>query len=284
MPTLVVVRHGPTVYSRENRFAGWHDTPLTIKGHEDARRAGETLRHAGLEFDVCFTSRLLRAEQTLRSILTSVRIEDGRIERDWRLNERHYGALQGETRGAIVASYGNAQVVEWRRSYDALPPLLGDDDPRCIEQLARFPDVPSHIQPRGERLRDAAERVGSDVARAYRTCARARTARSRRRAYQLGSRPRAPHRGTERRRVCGVPDSHGDTAGLRARPRFDDCADHGSHERGQIPGALLGESTQTATARRDLDAVGSRLRISPRVERSSDAGASEMMGEQRAHA
>ena len=75
------------------------------------------------------------------------------------LNERHYGALQGETRGTIVASYGNAQVVEWRRSYDALPPLLGDDDPRRIEQLARFPDVPAHIQPRGERLRDAAERV-----------------------------------------------------------------------------------------------------------------------------
>ena len=142
MSTLVVVRHGPTIYSRENRFAGWHDTPLTTRGHEDARRAGETLRHAGLEFDVCFTSRLLRAEQTLRSILTSVRIDEDRIERDWRLNERHYGALQGQTRGAIVASYGNAQVVEWRRSYDALPPLLGDDDPRCIEQLARFRTCP----------------------------------------------------------------------------------------------------------------------------------------------
>jgi 2,3-bisphosphoglycerate-dependent phosphoglycerate mutase len=159
MSTLVVVRHGPTVYSRENRFAGWLDTPLTAKGHEDAQRAGERLRYAGLEFDACFTSRLLRAEQTLREICTSVRIDEGRIERDWRLNERHYGALQGETRGAIVARYGNAQVVEWRRSYDALPPLLGDDDPRCTEQLARFPDVPSHVQPRGERLRDAAERV-----------------------------------------------------------------------------------------------------------------------------
>ena len=159
MPTLIVVRHGPTVYSQQNRFAGWVDTPLTVKGQNDARRAGESLRRAGLEFDVCFTSRLLRAEQTLGSIRASVPIGDGRIERDWRLNERHYGVLQGETRGAIIARYGNAQVVEWRRAYDACPPLLGDDDPRRLEQLARFPDVPSHVQPRGERLRDAAERV-----------------------------------------------------------------------------------------------------------------------------
>jgi len=80
MPTLVVVRHGPTVYSQENRFAGWVDTPLTAKGQNDAQRAGETLRRAGVDFDVCLTSRLLRAEQTLSLIRRSVRIEDGQIE------------------------------------------------------------------------------------------------------------------------------------------------------------------------------------------------------------
>ena len=159
MPTLVVIRHGATVYSQENRFAGWVDTPLTVKGRSDARHAGELLQRAGLEFDVCFTSRLIRAEQTLEAIRTSVRLDEVQIERDWRLNERHYGALQGETRGAVVSRYGNAQVVEWRRSYDACPPLLREDDPRCIEQLIRFPDLPSHVQPRGERLRDAADRV-----------------------------------------------------------------------------------------------------------------------------
>src|SRR5436853_2588386 len=131
MPTLVVIRHGATVLSEENRFAGWVDTPLTVKGEKDARRAGETLRRAQLQFDVCFTSRLIRSEQTLAAIRENVPIDDGHIERDWRLNERHYGALQGETRGAIVARYGNAQGVKWRRPYDACPPLPGQDHPTC---------------------------------------------------------------------------------------------------------------------------------------------------------
>ena len=85
MPTLVVIRHGSTVYSEQNRFAGWVDTPLTVRGQKDAQHAGETLRRARLEFDVCFTSRLLRAEQTLASLRTNVRIDDRQIERDWRL-------------------------------------------------------------------------------------------------------------------------------------------------------------------------------------------------------
>ena len=159
MPTLVLMRHGSTVWGRENRFAGWADTPLSASGLAAAERSAAALESAGFVFDLCLTSRLTRAEQTLAAIQARLRLPDTVIRHDWRLNERHYGGLQGETRTAMIEQYGNAQVVEWRRSYDARPPQLETQDPRWREQLARLPNIPEQLQPRGESLRDAVERV-----------------------------------------------------------------------------------------------------------------------------
>lgn len=159
MPTLVLMRHSATVSGQENRFAGWDDTRLSSTGLAAAERAAATLAAAKFIFDICLTSRLVRAEQSLAFVQDRLRLPDRAIQRDWRLNERHYGSLQGETREAMIEQYGNAQVVEWRRSYDARPPQLDLQDPRWHEQLARFPDIPAQHQPRGESLRDAVMRV-----------------------------------------------------------------------------------------------------------------------------
>jgi 2,3-bisphosphoglycerate-dependent phosphoglycerate mutase len=153
------MRHGATVWGEENRFAGWADTPLSASGLAAAERAAVTLAKAGFEFDLCLTSRLTRAEQTLAAIRVKLSLPDPMICRDWRLNERHYGSLQGKTRTAMIERFGNAQIVEWRRSYEARPPLLEPEDPRWLEQLARLPDLPLQHQPAGESLGDAVERV-----------------------------------------------------------------------------------------------------------------------------
>ena len=159
MPTLVLLRHGTTVWSEENRFAGWADTPLSAGGMAEARSAGEVLAEAGFGFDLFVTSRLLRAQQTLDIALECLKVPNPVIEKDWRLNERHYGALQGERRINMVERYGNERVAAWRRDYHASPPLLEDNDPRWLEQIARLPDVPAALQPRGESMAAAAERV-----------------------------------------------------------------------------------------------------------------------------
>jgi 2,3-bisphosphoglycerate-dependent phosphoglycerate mutase len=159
MPTLVLVRHGATEAAEANRFAGWDDTRLSATGLGEAQAAAETLSQAGFVFERCFTSRLARAEETLAAAAAALRLPEAIVVRDWRLNERHYGALQGEGRGAAIQHYGNAQVVEWRRSYDAVPPPLGPDDPRWHEQLARLADVPIALQPRTESLAQAVQRV-----------------------------------------------------------------------------------------------------------------------------
>lgn len=159
MPTLVLVRHGTTEAAKANRFAGWDDTALSAAGRAEAVLAARTLAGAGIEFDCCFTSRLSRATETLAAVAEALGLEAAEVTREWRLNERHYGALQGETRGAMIEAHGNAQVVAWRRSYDAVPPPLGEDDPRWREQLARLADVPAALQPRTESLGQAVERV-----------------------------------------------------------------------------------------------------------------------------
>jgi 2,3-bisphosphoglycerate-dependent phosphoglycerate mutase len=153
------MRHGATTWSQENRFAGWADASLSPKGLEEARKAAKSLKKAEISFDICFTSLLSRASQTLDAVTAELGIAQERVKRDWRLNERHYGALQGEPRSAMIQRYGNAQVVQWRRAYDEAPPLLGDGDPRWLEQLDRLKQVPLASQPRSESLRAAAERV-----------------------------------------------------------------------------------------------------------------------------
>ncbi len=160
MPTLVLMRHGATVWGEENRFAGWADTPLSESGFAEAERAAQTLKRADFAFDLCLTSRLTRATQSLDVIKAALQLPESTIRRDWRLNERHYGALQGETRSAMIERHGNAQVVAWRRSYDGRPPLLDPEDARWLEQMARFPDISEADQPRGESLGEAVARVG----------------------------------------------------------------------------------------------------------------------------
>jgi 2,3-bisphosphoglycerate-dependent phosphoglycerate mutase len=161
MPELVLMRHGATVWGGENRFAGWGDTPLSEAGKAESLAAARALAQLQPVFDQVFTSRLLRARQT-HDILSQHLSNSGSILiQDWRLNERHYGALQEHSRADMIALYGNAQVVAWRRSYDAVPPPLPLDDPRWHEQLQRFPDVEPQLQPRAESIAMAAQRAGA---------------------------------------------------------------------------------------------------------------------------
>ncbi len=125
---LVLVRHGQSVWNKENRFTGWKDVDLTEQGREEARTAGELLKEAGFEFDVAYTSVLKRAVRTLWSILDNMDQMWIPVIRDYRLNERHYGALQGLNKAETAAKYGDDQVHIWRRSYDTPPPKMERDD------------------------------------------------------------------------------------------------------------------------------------------------------------
>ena len=159
MQTLVLMRHGATLWGQENRFAGWADTPLSDTGIKEAQGAAQTLAEADLAFDISFTSSLKRAQQTLDIVAKSKGAPIGTIISDWRLNERHYGTLQGETREAMIERYGNQQVVDWRRSYAAVPPPLTEDDPRWQEQVRRLPNISIDVQPKSESMAMAALRV-----------------------------------------------------------------------------------------------------------------------------
>ncbi|MFO1121617.1 MAG: 2,3-bisphosphoglycerate-dependent phosphoglycerate mutase [Hyphomicrobiales bacterium] len=159
MPTLVLMRHGATLWGEQNRFAGWGDTPLSETGMKEARKAAQALVRSGLQFDLCYTSCLARARQSLDIMLDEMKASELPVRREWRLNERHYGALQGETRAAMTERYGNSQVVAWRRSFDVVPPPLDEGDPRWQEQLARLPMIPLADQPHTESMAQAAERV-----------------------------------------------------------------------------------------------------------------------------
>ena len=128
--TLVLLRHGESTWNLANRFSGWTDVDLTEAGRDQARTAGALLRDAGLEFDVAFTSLLKRAIRTLWIALDEMDRMWIPVHRDWRLNERHYGALQGLNKAETAARYGEEQVLRWRRSYDEPPPALESGDER----------------------------------------------------------------------------------------------------------------------------------------------------------
>jgi 2,3-bisphosphoglycerate-dependent phosphoglycerate mutase len=159
MSTLVLVRHGKTEWSSQNRFAGWADAPLSAAGEQEARGAGRALAAAGYRFDAAHTSYLGRAARTLETILEELGQADLPAARSWRLNERHYGALQGHNRAKMALQYGNEQVARWRRSYDAEPPLLSEDDPRLPSRDALYAGIDPDLLPRSESLGQAAERV-----------------------------------------------------------------------------------------------------------------------------
>lgn len=159
MHKLVMIRHGESTWNRDNRFTGWTDVPLTDTGVAQARESGRLLREAGHDFDVAYTSVLKRAIWTLWHALDELDRTWLPIVNDWRLNERHYGALQGLNKAETARQYGDAQVLVWRRSYDVPPPPLAADDPRGQRDDPRYAKLaPAQIPPT-ECLKDTVARV-----------------------------------------------------------------------------------------------------------------------------
>ena len=156
---LVLVRHGQSTWNLENLFTGWTDVDLTAQGGDEARAAGRLLRDQGLEFDLAFTSVLKRAIRTLWIMLDEMDRMWTPVERDWRLNERHYGALQGLDKAETTAKFGADQVKLWRRSYDIPPPPLAADDPRHPRFDMRYRGIPAGELPATESLKDTLARV-----------------------------------------------------------------------------------------------------------------------------
>lgn len=158
MPTLVLLRHGESIWNRENRFTGWTDVDLTETGIAEAREAARLLREEGFDFDLAFTSVLKRAIRTLWIVLDELDRMWLPVVNDWRLNERHYGALQGLNKAEMAARYGEEQVLLWRRSYDVPPPPLDLDDPRHPRFDRRYAGLAADLLPRSESLKDTVAR------------------------------------------------------------------------------------------------------------------------------
>jgi len=157
--TLVLVRHGQSDWNEKNLFTGWHDVDLTARGRSEAQQAGRTLAAEGLTFDIAFTSVLKRAIRTLWLILDEMDLMWIPVERHWRLNERHYGALQGLDKAETAAKHGAEQVKIWRRSYDIPPPPLEESDPRHPRHDPRYAALPPSAIPGTESLAITLERV-----------------------------------------------------------------------------------------------------------------------------
>ena len=158
MKRLVLLRHGESTWNLENRFTGWTDVDLTPKGIAEAHEAARLLREGGYTFDLCFTSVLKRAIRTLWIVLDDMDLMWLPEHRSWRLNERHYGALQGLNKAETAAKFGEKQVSVWRRSYADPPPLLDPDDPRFPAHDRRYADVPAAQLPLTESLKDTVAR------------------------------------------------------------------------------------------------------------------------------
>jgi 2,3-bisphosphoglycerate-dependent phosphoglycerate mutase len=156
---LVLVRHGQSIWNVENLFTGWTDVDLSDQGRLEAATAGRDILQAGIEIDVAFTSMLKRAIRTLCIVLDEMDRMWIPVERTWRLNERHYGALQGLNKAQTVAEHGEAQVKIWRRSYDIPPPPLAADDPRHPRFEPRYAAIDPQLLPATESLKDTLERV-----------------------------------------------------------------------------------------------------------------------------
>lgn len=158
MRKLVLIRHGESAWNRENRFTGWTDVDLTPKGVEEAKSAGRLLKEQGFAFDIAYTSVLKRAIRTLWIVLDEMDLMWIPVIRDWRLNERHYGALQGLNKAETAAKHGEAQVKIWRRAYDIAPPPLDPSDPRFPGRDPRYANLSDSELPRTECLKDTVRR------------------------------------------------------------------------------------------------------------------------------
>jgi len=156
---IVLLRHGESVWNQENRFTGWTDVDLTERGVNEARVAGQLLRREGYGFDLAYTSVLKRANKTLNIVLEELDALWLPVEHSWRLNERHYGSLQGLNKAETAARYGDEQVLIWRRSYDIPPEPLQEGDPRLNVDDPRYALLPESAFPRTECLRDTVARV-----------------------------------------------------------------------------------------------------------------------------
>ncbi len=156
---IVMVRHGESAWNKENRFTGWVDVDLTEKGVAEARKAGKELKARGFSFDLAFTSVLKRATKTLSIILEEMGEECIEIRKSWKLNERHYGSLQGLNKAETAAKYGEEHVKIWRRGYDAFIPPLSIDDPTYPGNDPLYKDLKREEIPLSENLRDVVNRV-----------------------------------------------------------------------------------------------------------------------------
>jgi len=158
MIKLVLVRHGESTWNKENRFTGWTDVDLSEKGLEEAKKAGQLLKQEGYSFDVAYTSVLKRAIRTLWTIMDEMDLMWIPVFRSWRLNERHYGALQGLNKSEIAAKYGEEQVFIWRRSYNIPPPALTQQDERYPGFDPRYAELNPKDIPVTESLKDTVAR------------------------------------------------------------------------------------------------------------------------------
>ena len=158
MYKIVLLRHGQSAWNLDNRFTGWTDVDLTDQGREEARAAGRVLKADGFEFDLVYTSVLTRAIRTMQIAMSELNQLWVPVVRDWRLNERHYGALQGLNKAETAAKHGDEQVKVWRRSYSVPPPALTADDERHPSRDRRYADVPKDQLPLTESLKDTVAR------------------------------------------------------------------------------------------------------------------------------
>jgi 2,3-bisphosphoglycerate-dependent phosphoglycerate mutase len=159
MYKLVLIRHGESTWNLDNRFTGWTDVDLTDTGIEQAKNAGRLLKAEGYDFDVAYTSVLKRATRTLWHVLDEMDRTWLPVVNSWRLNERHYGALQGLNKAEVAKQYGDEQVLVWRRSYDTPPPALEASDPRCERADIRYAKLQPNQIPLTECLKDTVARV-----------------------------------------------------------------------------------------------------------------------------
>jgi len=158
MNQIVLLRHGESTWNQENRFTGWTDVDLTARGNAEATAAGKLLKAEGYDFDVAFTSLLTRAHKTLWNVLLELDRTWLPVHHSWRLNERHYGALQGLNKAETAAKHGEGQVKVWRRAYDIAPPPLEEGDPRIALDDPRYADLEPAQLPRTECLKDTVMR------------------------------------------------------------------------------------------------------------------------------
>lgn len=155
---IVLIRHGESIWNKENKFTGWTDVDLSNKGKEEAKVAGEKLKEINFNFDIAYVSYLKRAIKTLYIVLEQMDLLWIPVNKTWRLNERHYGALQGLNKAKTIEEFGEKQVQIWRRSYNIMPPLLDDNDKRNPKREDKYKNIKDKL-PLGESLETTISRV-----------------------------------------------------------------------------------------------------------------------------